>query len=365
MEELIREAEKVLPVSFEAAEEYEKHKDLMLNFVNTKMSKRKDIFSLIGGNSLQMMFDNHRHHVNFMINVFKFSMFELLVRMVPWVYRSYHNHGFTYDYFLVELETWKKAIKKFLSKPSSDEIMKTYDWLIEKHEKMIDLSKDEAVFTIKLEGEWEEKKNQFLYYILEGDFEKALKFTKKIVKRPEDLQDFYLNIIQPALYDVGNLWEQGKISVAEEHLATSIVGRIIANLYLLFSKTQKSKLKAIVTATPNEFHELGCRMVADFLEMDGWDVLYLGANVPEEELINIVKKTKPKLLAISVTMPFNITKAQRIIESLKTLGDHVPKIMVGGIAFNLMPDLYKKIGADFWAKDAKEAVEVARKIKTL
>ncbi len=106
-------------------------------------------------------------------------------------------------------------------------------------------------------------------------------------------------------------------------------------------------------------------MVADFLEMDGWDVLYLGANVPEEELIKLVKKIKPKLVAISVTMPFNLIKAKKIIDSLKSLGDYVPKIMVGGIAFNLMPDLYKKIGADFWAKDAKEAVEVARKIKTL
>ncbi|WP_022856034.1 hypothetical protein [Thermodesulfobacterium thermophilum] len=88
IKELIEEAEKLLPVSLEAAEDYEKNKDLMLNFVNTQMSKRKDIFYLIGGNSLQLMFDNHRHHVNFMINVFKFSMFELLVRMVPWVYRS-------------------------------------------------------------------------------------------------------------------------------------------------------------------------------------------------------------------------------------------------------------------------------------
>ncbi|ODA43587.1 hypothetical protein THER_1681 [Thermodesulfovibrio sp. N1] len=44
---------------------------------------------------------------------------------------------------------------------------------------------------------------------------------------------------------------------------------------------------------------------------------------------------------------------------------YIPKIMVGGIAFNIMPDLYKTVGADFWAKDAKEAVEIARKIKNL
>jgi methanogenic corrinoid protein MtbC1 len=363
MKNLIKEAEKKLPVSNESAEEYEKNKDSMLDFVNTEMSKRKDLVQLIGGNSLQMMFDNHRNHINFMIDVFKFSLFEFLIKIVPWVYKSYYNQGFSYNYFLIELETWKKAVKKFLTKSNADEIIKTYDWLIEKHEKMIDLSKSLDIFTIKLEDEWEHRKNQFLSYILEGDFERALKFTKKILKKYEDIQNFYLKIIQPALYDVGTLWEKGKISVAEEHLATSIVGRIMANIYILFPKTKKTKLKAIVSSSPNEFHELGGRIVADFLEIDGWDVSYLGANVPEQELIKIVKKTKPKLVALSVTMPFNIEKAHKIINSLKTMGSYNPTIIVGGIAFNIFPDLYKKIGADFWAKDAKSAVEIARKIK--
>lgn len=182
MKKLIKEAEKILTVSNESAEEYEKNKDSMLDFVNTEISKRKDLFQLIGGNSLQMMFDNHRNHVNFMINVFKFSLFEMLVKIVPWVYKSYYNHGFLYDYFLVELETWKKAVEKFLTKSSANQIIKTYEWLIEKHEKMIELSKGLETFTIKLEDEWEDKKNLFLSYILEGDFEKALKFTKRIVK---------------------------------------------------------------------------------------------------------------------------------------------------------------------------------------
>lgn len=137
----------------------------------------------------------------------------------------------------------------------------------------------------------------------------------------------------------------------------------MANTYLLFPKIKKSKLKALVSSAPNEFHELGGRIVADFLEIDGWDVSYLGANVPEQELIKIVKKTKPKLIAISVTMPFNIEKAHKIIDSIKNIESYAPKIMVGGIAFNILPDLYKKIGADFWAKDAKEAMEIARKIK--
>lgn len=359
MDDIIREAKEKLIVSPESAKEYEEKKDLMLDFVNREMSRRADIVGLIGGNPFQMMYDNHRNHVNFMSNVFRYSLFELLVRMVPWVYKSYHNHGFSYDYFPVELSTWKAAFRKFLSKGSYKEIVKTYDWMIEKHERMIELSKRQSNFAVQLEKDWQDKKDRFLSYLLEGNFQSALKFARRFIKSPDDIENFYLKIVQPSLYDVGNLWEAGKISVAEEHLATAIVGRVMANIYINFPITKK-KAKAVVTSSPNEFHELGARIVADFLEMDGWEVYFLGANVPEQELIKLIKRAKPQILAISVTMPFNIEKAESIIRSVREIKGVKPKIIVGGIAFNILPEIYKKIGADFWAPDAKKAVEVAR-----
>lgn len=362
MEQLIKEAKEKLIVSPQSAKDYEEKRDLMLNFVNDEMSKRSDIFELIGGNPLQMMYDNHRNHVNFMINVFKYSLFEMLVRIVPWVYKSYHNHDFSYDYFLIELKTWKEAVEKFLPKESAIEINRTYDWMIRKHEEMIELSKRHSNFVISLEERWQRKKDRFLSYLLKADYESAVRFANRFIKSSSDIENFYLKIVQPALYDVGHLWEMGKISVAEEHLATAIVGRVMAQVYTMFPKTKK-KSKAIVTASPNEFHELGARIVADLLEMAGWDVYYLGANVPALELIKIIKKRRPKLLAISVTMPFNIEKAENLICEVKKLEIVKPKIIVGGLAFNIFPDIYKAIGADFWAPDAKGAVEIASRLK--
>lgn len=362
MENLIREAKEKLIVSPEAVKDYEAKRDLMLDFVNQEMSKRTDIIKLIGGNPLQMMYDNHRNHVNFMINVFKYSLFEMLVRIIPWVYKSYHNHDFSYDYFPIELETWKKAVNKFLQKDFAKEINKTYDWMIEKHPIMIELSQSQSNFVIPLEEKWKTKKDRFLSFLLEADFESAVNFADRFIKSSEDIENFYLKIVQPALYDVGNLWETGKISVAEEHLATAIVGRVMANIYTKFPKAKK-KAKAIVSSSPNEYHELGGRIVADLLEMNGWDVYYLGANVPAQELIKLVNKTKPRIVAISVTMPFNIEEAAEIIKKVRGLKTAKPKIIVGGLAFNLLPDIYKQIGADFWAPDAKKAVDIASQFK--
>jgi len=61
------------------------------------------VHRLIGYNPLRMMYDNHLNHARFMANVFRFNAYTLLVKTVIWVYRSYHSHGFSFDYFPVEL----------------------------------------------------------------------------------------------------------------------------------------------------------------------------------------------------------------------------------------------------------------------
>lgn len=364
IEELIKEAQEKLPVSLQAAKDYKERKSLMLKFVNEEMSKRADIFSLIGDNPLQMMYDNHENHVNFMANVFRYSLFELLVRMVPWVYRSYYHNGFLYDYFPIELKVWMEAIKKFLPKSSAEEINRTYLWLIEKHEKMIELSQKQEEFKMSLEKKWQIKKDKFLFYLLKADLASAVKFASRFVKSSNLIENFYLKIVQPALYDIGNLWERGKISVAEEHLVTSIVNRVMASIYTNFPKTKiKTKYKAIITSSANEYHEIGGRMVADLLELDGWNVYYLGANVPNENVIKLVKNIKPKLIGISVSMAFNLEKVENLITKIREFKNGQIKVMVGGLIFNLIPQIYEKVGADFWASDAKKAMEIARTLR--
>ncbi|MDD3258185.1 MAG: hypothetical protein PHN97_01925, partial [Smithellaceae bacterium] len=114
-ERLIREARECLQVSPEATARYIKAKDILLEEVNARMTAHPGISNLTGGNPMSMMRDNHSNHLDFMSTVFEFNSFELLVKTVPWVYRSYHSHGFSFDYFPLELEAWKKAVSQFLS----------------------------------------------------------------------------------------------------------------------------------------------------------------------------------------------------------------------------------------------------------
>lgn len=355
-ERLIREARETLQVSSEATAHYTKAKDVLLDEVNARMTAHPLISDLTGGNPMSMMQDNHRNHIDFMSTVFQFNSVELLVKTVPWVYRSYHSHGFSFDYFPLELEAWKAAVGRFLRPEAAGEINAVYDWMLKNHERMIELS---ALIPDQRETyrEWKDERKKFGAGLLAADFPLCMKIAGSVLERENGQEALYLGLIQPVMYEIGRLWEQDKISTAEEHMATSMVGRILAGLYARLPVSPANRGKAVVTSAPNEFHELGARMLADMLEADGWDIFFLGANTPAEELIKLVKKADPRFLAISVTMPFNMERVAAMISGIKNdPGLNHIKILVGGPAFNPDPTLWRRLGADAWAEDPPSAI---------
>ena len=91
-------------------------KNSLLDYVNRHMMEHPDIEKIIGGrNNFQVMLDNHRNHLSFIEIVLRLRNAEILMNTLPWVYSSYHNQGFSFDYFRMELELWKDAVEKNLS----------------------------------------------------------------------------------------------------------------------------------------------------------------------------------------------------------------------------------------------------------
>lgn len=362
MTELIDKV-KILPkIDLKDATAYHNHLTSLIKFVDDSMASDQTISELIGNNSLITMTDNHRHHAAFMATVFSINNYELLAKTVPWVYRSYHSHGFSYDYFPLELKTWMKANETILDKSTAENINKVYKWLIENHKLIINISQSSTDSDPPINENWLEIKNAFISALLQGEHKKCLAIANDTIKSASDIEPFYLYIIQPVMYEVGMRWELAEISVAHEHLASAIVGSIMAALSLAKIDSKKIKGKVVVTSSPNEFHEIGAWMVSDVLEYDGWEVQYLGANTPHPDLINLLKSYKPDILAISVTISFNINKARDIITEIKNTPDlHELKVMIGGRVFNENSELWRSTGADGFAANLHDAKELAEK----
>ncbi len=361
--DLINEASKLPLVPLKAATIYHEKIPLLKKYVDDILASHPSINKLIGYNPLQMMFDNHSHHASFMATVFIIGNYELLAKTVPWVYRAYSSHNFSYDYFPLELKTWIEAIERHMDPDLTAEIKSVYLWMINRHEDMIYLSQSEEELKLPILEDWFDKKNSFFTAALLGDYRRCLEITKESISTGKDIESFYLYIIQPVMYEVGMLWERGKISVAQEHLVSAIVTRVMAAISMMISP-QRKKGKAVIASAPNEFHEIGAWMISDILEQDGWEVKYLGANTPLTGIMELLQTFKPHVLGLSVTMPFNILRAKEIIDKIKE-DKELKKILViiGGRVFNDIPHLWRSTGADYYATNALEVKNLLHNLR--
>ena len=205
--------------------------------------------------------------------------------------------------------------------------------------------------------------NDYLNYLVEGNKKSAVDLIMRAYESGITIKDIYLNVFQPVQQETGKLWQIGKLSVAQEHFNTAVTQLVMAQFYPHMFKTEKNENKIIVTCIQDELHEIGARMLADIFDMEGWDSYYFGANTPTKELIESIEKYNPQILAVSATMIYNINKVEELINSVKKNPyTSKIKIMVGGYPFNLVNNLWEKLGADGFALNAVDAVSSAKQL---
>lgn len=204
---------------------------------------------------------------------------------------------------------------------------------------------------------------QYLNALLAADRHAASRLILDAVESGTSVRDIYLHVFQPVQREIGRLWQTNQVSVAQEHFCTAATQLIMSQLYPYIFSTNKINRRLVATCVGGELHEIGMRMVADFLEMDGWDTCFLGANTPLESILRTVRERQADLLAISATMTFHVRRVNELIAAVReTDGGRRLPIIVGGYPFNVATQLWRTVGADGYAPDAEQASVVAQKL---
>lgn len=199
--------------------------------------------------------------------------------------------------------------------------------------------------------------------VLKGDRRQAQAVIARNLAPGRSFIDAELHIIQPALYRVGLAWQANKISVSQEHLATAIAQSVMVQGLLSSEPSPSNGKKAVLACVEGNQHALGLQMVADAFQLAGWDVSYLGANVPTADLIEYVGSSKPALLCLSVSFPAQFRVIRDIMARLReTLGAERPPVIIGGLAINNFEGMAAKLGADAWSPDAAAAVTASEEL---
>ncbi|MFP4371294.1 MAG: homocysteine S-methyltransferase family protein [Halanaerobium sp.] len=197
--------------------------------------------------------------------------------------------------------------------------------------------------------------------IVKGLKSEAERLTKAILKEKEALEVVNQYLI-PALDIVGERYEKGKIFLPQLVQSAETVKEAFTVLKEEMARTggrDISKGKIVMATVKGDVHDIGKNIVKTVLENYGYQIIDLGRNVNIKEVVKAVAENDIKLLGLSALMTTTVKNMEKTITAVREASPET-KIMVGGAV--LTADYADMIEADFYARDAKEAVEIARKI---
>ena len=198
----------------------------------------------------------------------------------------------------------------------------------------------------------------YLQAVRVGDRRRALATIERAQEAGLGLRELYLDVLQPVMREIGRLWQENEMTVAEEHLATAITMSAMLRLSLHTVLADGAPRLMIAACSETERHEIGLRMLCDLLDAEGWETVFLGPSVPAESLERMVRERKPHVVALSASITPHLPQLRATIAALRVAsgGDGAPLFLVGGRPFVEQAELAQAVGADLTARDAAEAV---------
>lgn len=160
-----------------------------------------------------------------------------------------------------------------------------------------------------------------------------------------DLLAICMDVITPALVEIGEAWYRGEIRVTTEHFASAFVRGKLLSLMQAYP-SRRSAPFILIGCGPTEQHEIGSLMMAVLLRSYGYRVEYLGPDIPLEDLVDYASYEHPAMIILSATTEPAALEMKKLQEQLNRLRP-APIFGYGGRAFNLVPDLRKRVPGMF------------------
>lgn len=199
------------------------------------------------------------------------------------------------------------------------------------------------------------------YIVVKGLKDEAAKVTEGLLKNMEELE-VVNEVLIPALDEVGQKYENGEIFLPQLIQSAETVKKSFEVIKERIVKTNSntiSKGRIILATVKGDIHDIGKNIVKVILENYGYEIIDLGKDVPIEKVVETAMKEDIQLVGLSALMTTTLKSMEETIKALRESG-FMGKVFVGGAV--LTTEYADMIGADYYSKDAKESVEIAKKI---
>lgn len=169
------------------------------------------------------------------------------------------------------------------------------------------------------------------------------------------------HVIVPTMVEIGERWHRNEISVTREHYATNYLLQRLAAILRVAPNGYVGPV-VWVGCAPGERHEMGVLLLCIYLRRAGFQVRYLGQDLPEEDLLKEAVLQKPALILFSAAGSDSASRLQQLCERVVELDPPRPIVGYGGRAFNMHPELRDRMAGIFMGASAVEAVETVSEL---
>jgi DNA-binding transcriptional MerR regulator/methylmalonyl-CoA mutase cobalamin-binding subunit len=167
-----------------------------------------------------------------------------------------------------------------------------------------------------------------------------------------------VQLLQAGLSKIGDLWYKGQVTIQQEHFASAMSVQRLEMLIAATPPPTRSE-RIIVASAEDDFHVFSPLLFTFLLRRRGWDVIYLGANMPAAALEETIDQLKPHMLILSAQ---TLSTATSLLDITAALTSHETIIGYGGIIFNMMPQLQERIPAHYLGPTIDGAMPVVERL---
>ena len=200
--------------------------------------------------------------------------------------------------------------------------------------------------------------------LISADLDAGIGAAERLLASGMDPQAILEDGMAVAMFDLGEMWKRGEVFLPEVVASAEVFKRCNAIIEpaLLETRTDADAGHLVVLATvKGDLHDLGKNMVGAMLRTSGFDVTDLGKDVGADRIVEAVRDLRPAIVGLSALLTTTVPYQEVVLRTLEKEGIRGDvKVMVGGAP--VTPEWADKIGADGYANNAPEAVEIARKL---
>jgi MerR family transcriptional regulator, light-induced transcriptional regulator len=201
---------------------------------------------------------------------------------------------------------------------------------------------------------------QYLEPLLIGDRSACREIIDNAFESGCEAYQLLTRLIWPTMELLQQLYRDDRITISSLNMATRLNRWMTDQLTAKLPRGEANNKRVLIFCGNDEPEELGGQICADLFESSGWTVRFAGGGVPEDEVLKFIGEFRPDLMVMFATLPSNVPGVRKLIDYLREVNSCPDmQIMCCGGIYKRAEGLSDEIGADLYAPDAAEAVQIA------